>query len=455
MLALPAFASPSPWAESEVSSAKSSGLVPKSIDADYQNAITRVEFCEAVMLLYSSLGGADVSVQNPFEDTDLSYVTSAYGAGIVYGVSETLFAPASFITREEICTMLKRCISASGAPAYVSPSFPNFFPDGDAISDWAYDSVQYMNMMEIMLGDEHGNISPKANTTREQAILLIYRLYNAVRPKDLSALELYGFYTSGNTTSNMKNGAFAIKNLRGELVLSDNSGIYALSSKSYASHDAARTIFADNEICTYINAADGFIYEASYGGTPSLKVSEKCDSFALAGSTLVFRTADTHVIKSLANATGETTALTGEGCSTPILSGNYLIYSDSEGIKRVNIKTLESETVYSGEVSGLVYENNSLYYKEGNNLCKMSASDFSRSVIISFDFDDFYISSDTAILVKNGTLYKCSISKGYIICMGNYPDCGLNINGADLYLKDSAGIISKVNIKTLEKIQLN
>jgi len=51
------------------------------------------------------------------------------------------------------------------------------YPDRADISDWAVESVDFLNENEIMNGDDAGNIMPKANTSREEAILLVYRAY--------------------------------------------------------------------------------------------------------------------------------------------------------------------------------------------------------------------------------------------------------------------------------------
>lgn len=91
------------------------------------------------------------------------------------GISETEFAPGEYITREAICVILECAfkIIATEATADAEKSYP----DEALMSDWAKKSVDFMSNANIMLGDENGNINTKGNTTREQAILLVYRTY--------------------------------------------------------------------------------------------------------------------------------------------------------------------------------------------------------------------------------------------------------------------------------------
>ena len=53
------------------------------------------------------------------------------------------------------------------------------FADESSIASWAIDAVRYMSKEGIMKGVGAGKIDPLGNTTREQAILLIYRTYGA------------------------------------------------------------------------------------------------------------------------------------------------------------------------------------------------------------------------------------------------------------------------------------
>ena len=171
----------SSWAVAEIDLAVKAGLTTSSILSNFQNSITREEFCEIAVKLYEALSGetAQPINPNPFNDTSNSEILKAYNLGIVKGVAADKFAPNKNITRQEICVMLLRALKAVQPGADYSAVGVGAFADESLIADWAIDAVRYMNKEGIMKGVGAGKIDPLGNTTREQAILLIYRTYGA------------------------------------------------------------------------------------------------------------------------------------------------------------------------------------------------------------------------------------------------------------------------------------
>ncbi|MDD3655101.1 MAG: S-layer homology domain-containing protein [Desulfotomaculaceae bacterium] len=88
-------------------------------------------------------------------------------------------APDLSITRQEICVMLTRALKAAIPSLNTSVTDPTVFADEDAIADWAIIAVRYMNSRDIMTGVGGNTINPLGNTTREQAIALVLRTYEA------------------------------------------------------------------------------------------------------------------------------------------------------------------------------------------------------------------------------------------------------------------------------------
>ena len=235
MRQLAATAGPSSWARSEIELAKGAGLILDNMAYDYTGAITREQFCELLVVLYEKLAalnasskdqdidkdndkdnyndndndknndknnnndkddGNNVNLYNPtygisygdaasgsasmgavFKDTANPAVLYAYGLGLVNGVSADEFAPASKITRQEICAMLVRCIDKAEHGADISYYKVYSFADSSKISDWAKPYVNYAYDYKIMAGVSQGTIAPLDNVTCEQAILLTYRAY--------------------------------------------------------------------------------------------------------------------------------------------------------------------------------------------------------------------------------------------------------------------------------------
>jgi lysophospholipase L1-like esterase len=163
----------SDWAKHELGLAYAIALMPECTIGNYQDNITREDFCEAVVsMIPEDIAGTRTAV---FEDTDNPAVSRAYSLGIVNGVTETEFAPDEYITREAICTILERAFKVISPEA--TTAVEKSYPDEELISDWAKQSIDFMSNAKIILGDENGNINPKSYTTREQALLLVYRTY--------------------------------------------------------------------------------------------------------------------------------------------------------------------------------------------------------------------------------------------------------------------------------------
>lgn len=185
---------PSAWAIEEIDSARDAGIVPENLDSQYQDNITREEFCEIAAALVESKTGetmADVLDQkeltgrNPFSDTSNSDVIAMNALGVVNGSGGGRFSPNDEITREEAATMLTRLgkIMNLHSPESVELSFS----DADSISDWAYDAVAFVsscmdptNNKYVMGGTGGNRFSPKEPYTREQAFASFMRLYNAI-----------------------------------------------------------------------------------------------------------------------------------------------------------------------------------------------------------------------------------------------------------------------------------
>ncbi|MGM9552625.1 MAG: S-layer homology domain-containing protein [Clostridia bacterium] len=171
---------PSTWAEAEVARAINSGLVTDSVKVNYQRNITREQFCELVVKLYERTTGKTVSKEdNRFNDTNNPEILKAYNLGIVNGVSKTKFAPYNLVTRQEICAMLVRAVDAMYPNVDINDYQYHSFSDNDKISSWAMPSVQFAYDNDIMKGVGANEILPLGNTTCEQAILLINRIYES------------------------------------------------------------------------------------------------------------------------------------------------------------------------------------------------------------------------------------------------------------------------------------
>ncbi len=163
----------SDWAKGEIALAYASGIMPATLIGGYTADITRKEFCQMVANMLPE--NLEATRTASFEDCSDESVNYAYSVGVVNGMSEKEFAPDQNATREEMAAMLYRAFKLAAPEAVASVS--GEYPDSESISEWAKESVDFLNENKIMNGDEAGRINPQANTSREEAILLVYRTY--------------------------------------------------------------------------------------------------------------------------------------------------------------------------------------------------------------------------------------------------------------------------------------
>ena len=163
----------SDWAKGEIALSAAAGIMPLKLSEDYLADITREEFCEMVVnILPEDIESAREAV---FEDTDNEAVIYAYSVGVVNGTGEKTFEPNLSATREEMATMLYRAYKLIAPDA--AKTSDGSSPDRSDMSDWAIEAVDFMNEQTIMNGDELGFLKPLAHTSREEAILLVYRTF--------------------------------------------------------------------------------------------------------------------------------------------------------------------------------------------------------------------------------------------------------------------------------------
>ncbi len=170
------------WAEGELTLAYQNGLTYPGVMCDFGRKITREEFCTIAVRLYEKLTGLTaVPGPDPFDDTGNPDILKAYDLGIVRGVSANLFAPSNNITRQEICVMIFRALQAAGKSTLLSPGTPFPMTDAGEIDSWAINEVRFCHHNDIMRGMTPTTIVPLGNTTREQAIVLLWRTYDAFK----------------------------------------------------------------------------------------------------------------------------------------------------------------------------------------------------------------------------------------------------------------------------------
>ena len=292
---------PSDWAEEEIENARAAGIIPESLDSQYQDNITREEFCEIGVSLVESKTGETmeniltqkgVTPGNPFSDTTNEAVAAMNALGIVNGTGAGKFSPYDEITREEAATMLTRLAKAMNlsGPGSISLSFA----DADLIANWAYYGVGFVSSCQddtngnfVMGGTGQNRFSPDNSYTREQAIASFLRLYHAIgpctadqiridTPQDISKLDIVSFQGYTNRAIPME-GAMPLIALKiPERAKTANDGIFVLENGDRMDTDEYEVWlkpYGNEPIPAKIT--DGFRIEAYQPGYAILTVQSK------------------------------------------------------------------------------------------------------------------------------------------------------------------------------------
>ncbi len=173
---------PSSWAKMAIAQAKEIDLIPERIQGDYRNKITREEFSELALSLYEALSGKEITVQgkSPFIDTQNPKIIMANKLGIVEGKGDGIFAPDENITREQVSVIIYRTLQVA-KPKYNYSDYEYRFKDYNMISLWARKAVGYLYGIEVISGVGDNQFNSKGYTSREEAIVLVKRMYDKVK----------------------------------------------------------------------------------------------------------------------------------------------------------------------------------------------------------------------------------------------------------------------------------
>ena len=160
------------WAADDINTLVAMGIVNGYSDGTFApgNGITRAEFTKLFVSAFGTDGKtaeinfADVKPDDWFYDS----VKAAYAAGYIQGVSDELFAPNDFVTREDIAVMLCRYLG-------VSYNAETGFADAAEISDYAREAVSTLSHLGIIKGLDGNVFCPKKSALRAEVSSIIVR----------------------------------------------------------------------------------------------------------------------------------------------------------------------------------------------------------------------------------------------------------------------------------------
>ena len=140
------------------------------------DALTRGMF---VTMLYRMEGKPEATGNTSFTDVPANMyyapaIAWASANGVVYGTSETAFSPEGKITREQMAAMMRRYASFKKLDTSAKADLSTF-TDASAVSAWATGDMQWAVASELLYGNNHNQLQPTANATRAQAAAILQR----------------------------------------------------------------------------------------------------------------------------------------------------------------------------------------------------------------------------------------------------------------------------------------
>ena len=166
------------WAYSYVTKLATNGTIGGYDDGTFKpnNNVTREEF---VKMIISATGLKKAGTTCNFGDVPESawyyeFVASGYESGIIGGIDNATFGVGRNITRQDVAVIAARILT------YLEAEIPELtevtLTDIDTVSDYAQESVNLLNGMGILNGDDDGSFRPNDALTRAEAAAIISRL---------------------------------------------------------------------------------------------------------------------------------------------------------------------------------------------------------------------------------------------------------------------------------------
>ncbi|WP_256758450.1 S-layer homology domain-containing protein [Cohnella sp. WQ 127256] len=164
------------WSEANVRALVKLGAISGYPDHTFKpNAnITRAEFVTVIVKAFH----IEAQEGKAFADTETHWaknaITTAASAGIVTGYSDNSFGPNDFITREQMAAIVVRAAKLAAADKSIN------FSDGADISEWAITALATATANGLINGYVDGTVKPKVNTTRAEAVTVIFKAIQVI-----------------------------------------------------------------------------------------------------------------------------------------------------------------------------------------------------------------------------------------------------------------------------------
>lgn len=173
--------STSGWASDAVKALAAREVINGYMDGSFRptDAVTRAEF---ISLLMNAFDLTDLNAVSNFSDVKVnawytSSIASAEKLGIVNGKTDGIFGVTDTITRQEMAVMAYRVSKQLGLKLNSGPTGADTFVDQSQIANFATDAVTALQQAGFISGLGAGRFGPNLSSTRTEAAVLIYNLF--------------------------------------------------------------------------------------------------------------------------------------------------------------------------------------------------------------------------------------------------------------------------------------
>ena len=162
------------WAEAEISKFNDLGYISGYEDKTFKpnNSVTRAEFVK----ILNNVFGLTKSSGIVFTDTENHWAKNEIDIAVTNGVAQGdgmgNFEPEKPITRQEAAKMIANYLKISDTNHDKIVKFPDY----NQVANWAINEFEAVIERGYIKGDDLGMLSPRANMTRAEAVVMLGRI---------------------------------------------------------------------------------------------------------------------------------------------------------------------------------------------------------------------------------------------------------------------------------------
>lgn len=194
-------------------------------------------------------------------------VAWAVANNITSGTSTTTFSPNDPVTREQMAVFIKRYVDTKNVNMPAKALFDGKPMDVSTAGNWAQDAVQFAYGFGILIRT-NGNVNPKANATRADAVIAFYNFLTASGKVATADLLVPDSYYTGEEENNHEHQWVEFKvdgHYEKVFVRDDIKPVYE-----------TRTVYECRRCGSVFNSLNEFEVHAGMRGTDHFDFSNPC-----------------------------------------------------------------------------------------------------------------------------------------------------------------------------------